>query len=69
MQKARSSVPPNAISAPFKANYLTNPPAVSVDVGTPAPAFRLLASTGGEIGLADYRDRANVVLFFVRAYN
>jgi peroxiredoxin len=48
---------------------VTNPPAVSVDVGTPAPLVRLPASSGGEISLADYRDRANVVLFFVRAYN
>ena len=37
-------------------------------VGDPAPDFHLPASTGGEIALSDYRGRAHVVLFFVRAY-
>jgi len=37
--------------------------------GSLAPDFRLPASTGGEIGLSDYRDKAKVVLFFVREYN
>jgi peroxiredoxin len=37
-------------------------------VGSVAPSFRLPASTGGEIALEDYKGRANVVLFFVRAY-
>ena len=36
--------------------------------GDLAPDFQLPASTGHEISLHDYRDRANVVLFFVRAY-
>ena len=47
---------------------MTNTPA-AVEVGSTAPSFRLPASTGGDIALADYRDRANIVLFFVRAYN
>jgi peroxiredoxin len=37
-------------------------------VGDSAPDFRLAASTGGERTLAEYRGRAHVVLFFVRAY-
>ena len=37
-------------------------------VGSPAPDFRLQASTGGEIGLADYQDGHHVVLFFVREF-
>jgi len=36
--------------------------------GLLAPNFRLPASTGGEIELADYKDKSNVVLFFVREY-
>ena len=35
-------------------------------VGEVAPGFRLLASTGGEIALADYVGRSQVALFFVR---
>jgi peroxiredoxin len=45
---------------------MTEPTAV--DVGLPAPDFRLPANTGGEIDLADYRGRTQVALFFVRAY-
>jgi len=37
--------------------------------GSPAPDFRLPASTGSEVGLSDYRDKVKVVLFFVREYN
>ena len=37
-------------------------------VGDLAPDFHLPASTGREIALGEYRDRAHVVLFFVRAY-
>jgi thioredoxin-dependent peroxiredoxin len=36
--------------------------------GDPAPDFSLPASTGRAIALADYRGRAHVTLFFVRAY-
>ncbi|HEX6305400.1 MAG TPA: hypothetical protein VFZ76_14495 [Anaerolineales bacterium] len=39
-----------------------------LEVGSAAPEFRLPASTGGEIGLGDYRDKSHVVLFFVREY-
>jgi peroxiredoxin len=39
-----------------------------VDVGSAAPDFRLLASTGEEIGIGDYRGRSHAVLFFVREY-
>jgi peroxiredoxin len=37
-------------------------------VGDLAPDFHLPASDGREIALGEYRDRAHVVLFFVRAY-
>jgi peroxiredoxin len=37
-------------------------------VGSPSPTFRLPASTGVEIGLADYAGKSNVVLFFVREF-
>lgn len=37
-------------------------------VGDPAPDFRLLANTDREVALAEYRGRAHVVLFFVRAF-
>ncbi len=39
-----------------------------VAVGDPAPDFRLPANDGHEVALSDYRDRSNVVLFFVRAF-
>ena len=37
-----------------------------VEVGQQAPAFRLPAGQGGEIGLADYRGRSNVVVWFTK---
>ena len=40
-----------------------------LDVGSPAPDFKLMANTGQEIGLAVYKGKAHVVLFFVREYN
>jgi peroxiredoxin len=39
-----------------------------VEVGSAAPEFRLPASTGGETGLDDYRNKSHVVLFLVREY-
>jgi peroxiredoxin len=39
-----------------------------VAVGDPAPDFRLPDGEGHEIALSDYRDRSNVVLYFVRAF-
>ncbi len=38
------------------------------DLGSAAPDFRLPASNGEEIGLGDFQEKANVVLFFVREY-
>jgi peroxiredoxin len=37
-------------------------------VGSQAPDFRLPSSKGGETGLAEYRGKSRVVLFFVREY-
>ena len=42
---------------------------VEVGVGSPAPDFQAPSSKGGETGIADYREQAHVVLFFVREYN
>ena len=39
------------------------------NIGSLAPDFKLSASNGREIRLADYRDNASVVLFFVREFN
>ncbi len=40
-----------------------------IEIGSPAPNFRLPASSGGEVELADYRGKKKVVLFFVREHN
>ena len=40
-----------------------------LNVGSAAPAFQLPASTGGEVGLAQYQGKKAVALFFVREYN
>ncbi len=40
-----------------------------LDVGSVAPDFRLSANDGRELRLVDFRDKALVVLFFVREYN
>jgi peroxiredoxin len=37
-------------------------------VGSVAPEFRLASSKGGEVGLADFRGKRAVALFFVREY-
>lgn len=44
-------------------------PETDAMLGSRAPDFRLPASTGGEVGLADLLGKSNVVLFFVREYN
>jgi hypothetical protein len=38
-------------------------------VGSQAPDFRLSASDGREVGLADFRTKSNVYVFFVREFN
>ncbi len=43
--------------------------AEGLNVGSPAPDFTLPATDGREIRLSDYRDKALIVLFFVREYN
>jgi len=37
-----------------------------VEVGQPAPSFRLPAGQGGEIGPEDYRGRSNLVIWFTK---
>ncbi len=39
-----------------------------LEIGSMAPEFRLAASSGGEIGLADYRGKRGVTVFFIREY-
>jgi peroxiredoxin Q/BCP len=39
-----------------------------LEVGSPAPDFKLPSNIGNEIALSDYRGR-KIVLFFVREYN
>lgn len=41
---------------------------INVDVGTVAPEFTL-GTTMGQVSLADYRGRQNVVLFFLREFS
>jgi peroxiredoxin len=37
-----------------------------LEVGTPAPNFRLASAQGGEVALEDYRGQKNVILWFSR---
>jgi len=37
-----------------------------LEVGQPAPSFRLPSAQGGEVGLADYAGRRNLILFFAK---
>jgi peroxiredoxin len=41
---------------------------IEAKIGSYAPDFRLPATNGTEIGLSDYRNKSNVVLFFVREF-
>jgi len=40
-----------------------------LEIGSPAPDFKLAANTGKDVRLVDYKGSANVILFFVREYN
>ena len=42
--------------------------ATGVEVGSVAPDFNLDSSTGMPVRLSSYRDRQNVVLYFVREF-
>jgi thioredoxin-dependent peroxiredoxin len=42
-------------------------PNSELEVGSPAPDFKLPSNIGGEIALADYRGK-KIVLFFVREH-
>jgi peroxiredoxin len=39
------------------------------EVGSSAPDFELLADSGQNIRLADYKGKSHIVLFFVREFN
>ena len=41
---------------------------IDAKIGTYAPDFRLASTSGAEIGLSDFREESNVVLFFVREF-
>lgn len=40
-----------------------------LEEGSPAPDFKLMASAGQKIRLADYKGKSHAVLFFVREFN
>ncbi len=40
-----------------------------LEVGFPAPDFSLTTNDGRRVGLAGYKGKSHVVLFFVREYN
>ena len=42
---------------------------IEAKIGSHAPDFRLPSTSGGEIALSDFREKSNVVLFFVREFN
>ncbi len=42
--------------------------AEELEVGSQAPDFKLPTGDGREIGLADFKGKSAVVLFFVREY-
>jgi peroxiredoxin len=41
---------------------------IESEIGSRAPDFNLTADSGREIGLAEYKGKSHVVLFFVREY-
>ncbi len=45
------------------------PETPNLSIGSIAPGFSLPASDGTQISLADFHDKQNVYLFFVREYN
>ncbi len=45
------------------------PETPDLSTGSIAPSFSLPASNGTHISLADFHDKQNVYLFFVREYN
>ena len=40
-----------------------------VNVSSPAPDFDLTVDSGRQIGLAEYKGKSHVILYFVREYN
>jgi peroxiredoxin len=41
----------------------------SIEVGSTVPDFHLPGSAGKVVDVRDFRDRSNLVLFFVREFN
>jgi peroxiredoxin len=41
----------------------------SIEIGSTVPDFRRKAGSGKEVDIREYRERSNVVLFFVREFN
>jgi len=39
---------------------------IDAKIGSIAPDFKLMATNGQEVTLSDFRDKKNVVLFFIR---
>lgn len=42
---------------------------IEAKIGSIAPNFKLTATNGKEISLSDFRDKSNVVMFFIRETN
>lgn len=42
---------------------------IEAKIGSHAPDFHLLSTSGNKIGLSDFRGKKNVILFFVREFN
>jgi len=41
---------------------------IDAKIGSFAPNFKLLATNGQEIALSDFRNKNNVILFFIREF-
>jgi peroxiredoxin len=50
-------------------NNEENKMSADLNAGSPAPDFSLTANDGRQIGLAEYKGKSHIVLFFVREYN
>ena len=48
---------------------MTYEESIEAKIGSYAPDFSLPATTGNAISLSGFRDKNNVVLFFVREFN
>jgi peroxiredoxin len=50
-------------------NFDSSEDTMDAKIGSLAPDFKLMASNDQEISLSSFRNKNNVVLFFIREYN